>query len=207
MLSGRNIEETIVAFSRFYKDFGDKLSLRYTIIGEGLAGQRAALLAMAKKLGVLHVLEIPGYVPHDQLKEYFGRCNVGVSYAPITAYYDHYPPTKTFEYLLAGMPVIATDTTANRRIISDINGVLVRDTSDAFYDALCTLAQRQCCYDAAAIRESVADRTWKNIMVNNAIPHLENIQQQMAAVRQLSFKGARRLDSSSNPTPEPAAKQ
>ena len=194
-LSGRKIEETIDAFSRFYKDFGDKLSLRYTVIGDGQPGQRPALLEMAKKLGVLAVMEIPGYIPHDQLKEYFGRCNVGVSYVPITAYYDHQPPTKTFEYLLAGMPVIATDTRANRRIISDINGVLVRDTPDAFYAGLCKLAQRRCSYDAAAIRESVADRTWENIMVNNAIPHLENIQQQMAAIRKLNAKGGKRLES------------
>jgi len=182
-LSGRKIEETIDAFSRFYRDFANNLRLHYTIVGDGEPGQRAALLEMAKKLGVLHVLEMPGYIPHDQLKDYFGRCNVGVSYVPITSYYDQQPPTKTFEYLLAGMPVIATETSANRRIISDLNGVLVRDTPDAFYAGLCKLAQRRCCYDEAVIRKSVADHAWENIMVNNAIPHLERIQRQTACPR------------------------
>jgi glycosyltransferase involved in cell wall biosynthesis len=171
----RRIDDTIEGFARFYEDYHDQLDLRYTIVGDGRHGERSHLAGRAGQLGIQSVVELPGYIPHDRLGVYWASCNVGVSYVPITTYFDHQPPTKTFEYLLAGMPVIATGTTANREIITDSNGIIIPDTAPGFYRGLRELVQRRGHYDSEVIKQSVAEYTWDHIMSKKVIPYLEDI--------------------------------
>lgn len=41
----------------------------------------------------------------------------------MTEYYDSQPPTKTFEYALSGLYVLATKTRENEKVITNDNGV------------------------------------------------------------------------------------
>ncbi len=172
----RNLDDTIRGFGRYFSEYSEKLNLRYTLVGDcSFSNDRQRILALVQELGLQKVIDMPGYIPRDQLKSYFEQCNVGVSYVPIVPYYDCQPPTKTFEYLFAGMPVIATATTENRRIVKDDKGVLIDDTPEGFYGGLCTLISRLSTYDSQKIKDSVSDYSWCNIMMNNALPFIESV--------------------------------
>jgi glycosyltransferase involved in cell wall biosynthesis len=135
-----------------------------------------------REAGLEDVIRLPGYVPHEQLRPFLEQCNLGVSYVPITTYFDHQPPTKTFEYLLAGIPVIATGTAANRQVVNETNGILVSDNPDAFYQGLCEFLDRRAAYDADSIRRGLLSYSWENIMLHNALPRLEQCEHECAGV-------------------------
>jgi glycosyltransferase involved in cell wall biosynthesis len=181
----RRVRDTIEAFALFYRATGHHLPMRYTIVGDGPDGERARLIARVRDLGLEDVIRLPGYVPHEQLRPYLEQCNLGVSYIPMTPYFNHQPPTKTFEYLLAGIPVIATATAANRKVVNESNGILISDTPAAFYRGLCEFVARRGCYDSASIRRSLSSHSWENIMLNNALPRLEMCEHECDAHNRL----------------------
>ncbi len=77
---------------------------------------------MIEDLGLSSVVELFGYMNDDRAAAYSGEGNKGVSYITKTNCCDVQPPTKTFEYLLSGMPSIATATQEKRRAVSSGNG-------------------------------------------------------------------------------------
>jgi glycosyltransferase involved in cell wall biosynthesis len=179
--ANRRVTDTVVAFGRFYREVGHRLPMRYTIVGDGLEGERERLIALVKDLGLEDVIRLPGYVPHEQLRPFLEQSNLGVSYVPITPYFDHQPPTKTFEYLLAGLPVIATGTAANRSVVNETNGILISDTPEGFYRGLCEFIARRNSYDAGSIRRDLLSHSWENIMLHDALPRLEQYAHECAA--------------------------
>lgn len=161
----RNIDETIKGFHRFYQEFKDKIKIRYSIVGGGRGDDEMKLRELVDGFGLDNVIKIVGQVPHDKIKSFFDDHNVGVSYIPKTDFFDVQPSTKTFEYLLSGMAVIATSTTENRRIINQTNGVLIDDNEFGFLKGLKDLCQKQ--FDSKFIRSSCEDYTWEKIVTNN----------------------------------------
>ena len=110
-----------------------------------------------------NIVRILGIVPHDRLQEHFDTHNIGVSYIPMTDYYDVQPPTKTFEYLVSGLAVIGTATSENRLVINDSNGILTDDSPEGFYNGLVELADRLQTYDSILIRQNAQQFGWKKI--------------------------------------------
>jgi len=105
-------------------------SLSFTIIGDGPGNERRELDEYIRLNSLNDTIETTGYIHNDQLNTYFEKANIGVSYVPITPYYTHQPPTKTYEYLLSGLPVLATATIENAKIIDDSCGVLIQDNEE-----------------------------------------------------------------------------
>lgn len=169
----RSLDDTIKGFAKYYSEYSEQLNLRYTLVGDSPTGDRQRLSALIQELGLQDIIDLPGYIPRDQLKSFFERCNIGVSYVPIVPYYDCQPPTKTLEYLFTGIPVIATATTENRNIVNDDNGVLIDDTPEGFYKGLCKIAAKLSTYDSQKMRDSVSGYSWHHIMVDNALPFIE----------------------------------
>lgn len=162
-LYNRNIEKAIQGFQAFYQSFKEKIPLCFTIIGSGFASEEAELKNLVFELGLESVVKIKGSVPYDELQPYFDRHNIGVSFIPMTDYFDVQPPTKTYEYLLSGMPVIATQTQANRAVISHKNGVLINDTPSSFFQGLAKLYENRSQYDTHEIRSRAMSHTWGKI--------------------------------------------
>ena len=109
-LTGRRIEDTVIGVHEAARR---GIAITYDIVGDGWTDERSRLASLIERLGIGHSVHLHGFIHHDELRPLYERCNVGVSYVPRTPYYDVQPPTKTFEYLLAGMPVIATATSEN----------------------------------------------------------------------------------------------
>lgn len=170
--SGRRIEDTLRAFHAFYGQAGHAVEVTYDIIGDGPNGERDRLRAWVKDHGLEDMVSLPGFVPHGELARYYGKCNVGVSYVPINRVYDCQPPTKTFEYLLAGLPVIATNTSENAAVITEHNGLLIEDTPEAFCAALKKLMDNRGSYSSERIRIAALRYSWETIVQANLVPYL-----------------------------------
>jgi glycosyltransferase involved in cell wall biosynthesis len=175
-LHNRFIEKTVQGFHRFCAETTEGSLPTYDIIGDG-AEEDVSRLRQAID-GGLHAgrIQYHGRLPHDELGPFFEQCTTGVSFVPLTPYYQFQPVTKTFEYLLAGMAVIATDTQENRKVVNESNGVLIADTAEGFLDGLRSVAARRHTYDAGRIRECSASFRWDRIMRSNLLPYLAGVE-------------------------------
>lgn len=174
-LYGRNIERTITGFKKFYDEYNSIIPISYTIIGDGPNNEVEKLKDLVAKNNLTGVVTLAGWVQFNQLKEYFSSANIGVSYIPLTPFYDVQPPTKTFEYLLSGMAVIATYTSENKKIINPENGVLVGESAEEFYVGLKKIYENRDLFDSKLIRDSNINHTWENIVLNNLKVYLKDL--------------------------------
>ena len=173
-LYNRHVEKTIDGFAMALNQLGKDYDVEYEIIGTGLGDEFEILKARVAQYGLEERVHLRGYVRHDKLSPFFEKCNVGISFVPLTDYYECQPPTKTFEYALSGMYVIATATDSNKEIINANNGCLIQDTADAFCKAIVGLSEIN--PDSSIIRESVAAFRWERIINEVMKPILLNYQ-------------------------------
>ena len=84
--------------------------------------------------------------------------------SPLRVTFQSQPSTKGFEYLSAGMPVLATDTVENRKVIGPENGVLFQDTADRFHTVLKTFYGQRGTYDSGRIWANSVYHSWEHII-------------------------------------------
>lgn len=159
---GRNIEETIKGLAIFinkHPEMRDKI--HYDIIGSGIGEDKISQEILINK--ITDIVTMHGYIPNNHLNEYFSKANIGVSYIPINEKYDIQHPTKTYEYLCAGMPVIATSTSANKEIINSNNGITIYDKPEDFCKGIEDIIENSKFYDSEKIKDTMKDYTWEHI--------------------------------------------
>lgn len=162
-LSNRNLEITINGLYIFLtQNLNTKIS--YTIVGDGNNDERYILQQLVNKLELDKIVNLTGYVPYNDLIPFYESSNIGISFVPIKPYYEFQPVTKTFEYLMAGMPVIATGTFENKKIINDRNGYIIADNPESFAKALKLIYAEINNFDHQFIKESVTAYHWESIV-------------------------------------------
>jgi glycosyltransferase involved in cell wall biosynthesis len=125
----------------------------------------AALRALAGDLGVLGRLQLVGFLPHAEVADALAGASVAVVPLPDNPMARYFTsPLKLFEYMAAGLPIVASDLPALREVLRpDENALLVPpDDSEALADAIGRLlADREL---ADRLRRQahadVQDRTW-----------------------------------------------
>lgn len=167
--SGRQLEKTILGCDIFHKANPD-VYFSYEIIGSGFNNEEKKLKKLVTDLKLGKYIIFRGKIPNVELKPYFDRNNFGISFIPITDYYNYQPPTKTFEYALSGLFVIATATYANQEVICHDNGILINDTAESFAQALNQINQMTINEDN--VRKSMRQYSWKLIVENTLKPIL-----------------------------------
>ncbi|HPY67087.1 MAG TPA: glycosyltransferase [Bacteroidales bacterium] len=174
VLSSRNIIDTVEGVRLFLKDH-PSADIHYTIIGGAWNNEADELKSKIERDKLENVIELHGYIPHNNLINFYANANAGVSYIPVKPWYEFQPATKTFEYLMAGMPVIATSTCENRRVINSRNGLLIDDNAISFSEALGKIYDNIGSYDEEEIRESVSQYRWEKL-VSNLKAYLSDIE-------------------------------
>lgn len=169
---GRDLHKTIEGLAD-YVNAHNNCKVDYHIVGFSQFGEEQKLMDLCNQLGIADYVIFHGRVPHDQLSTVLDKCNIGVSFVPLTEYYDIQPPTKTFEYAMSGLFCIATDTSENRKLISSDNGVLIDDSALAFSEALSYIENHKGEFDEQKIRKSLDKSTWKSIVNDILIPNVE----------------------------------
>ena len=173
--NNRKIEKTIKGFERFYLKYKDEISIKYTIIGYAIEEAVNKLRKCIANSKSKNAISFVGKVPHNQLKDFFDTHNIGVSFIPIVEYYDCQPATKTFEYILSGMPTIATETTENKKVVNETNGILIKDNIQDFFEGLVKIYNNRKLYNSERIRETCKAYTWGNIILNNLKKYLDSL--------------------------------
>lgn len=172
----RHIENTVLGVKKLLS-FEDNLTpqnFNYYIIGFGSAKEVSLVKNAIEANGLQKYVFFEGEKRFEQLMPYYEMCNVGVSYIPLTDYYDCQPPTKTFEYLLNSMAVIATPTTENNAIINETNGVILKgDSPDDFALGVKELIEKLPSLDFRDIHLQSLKYTWENILKENLIHIIE----------------------------------
>lgn len=172
-LTHRDILKTVQGLKMYIDKTGsDKIT--YDIVGDG--DDKATIEDYVRNNNLASIVRIHGRIAYDKLWPYFDCCNVGVSFVPIEECYQNQPPTKTFEYILSGMYCIATKTFANEEVITNTNGVLIKDTAEDFYKSLVWITQQSSAFDSKTIRQSLLEcYSWRAIVNNQLIPIIENL--------------------------------
>ncbi len=162
-LHNRSMDLFVKGVAKFHREYAH-IPLSLTIVGDGLRDEIVQLRDLIKNEGLVGVAVLVGRIPHDQLAPYFESHNVGISYIPLTDYYDVQPSTKTFEYLLSGMAVIATSTSENCKVIMPDNGVLIDESVNGVADGILALSNNFNKLSSRSIRKSACGYRWSTIL-------------------------------------------
>jgi glycosyltransferase involved in cell wall biosynthesis len=171
-LRHRHIDRTVEGFCMFAAEMQGRLEVSYDIVGDGPPDDIERLLDACRRDARGALVSYHGRVPHASLGPFFQRCTIGVAFVPITDFYHIQPVTKVFEYLLAGMPVVATDTLENRKVIDTSNGVLIRDSAEGFHQGLRSLYEKRATLDPELIRKASVRYSWEQIVARTLRPLL-----------------------------------
>jgi len=169
----RNIETTIKGLHLFLQNFDyNSIKILYTIIGFGSQIETIKIMESISKNKMIEFVKFEGRKNFEEFSPYFELSNIGIVFIPQTSWYDCQPSTKLFEYMLSGMPVIASDTYENRLIVNKSNGVLVNDSAEDFCNGLTSIYNQRNSYNPYEIRNSAESYTWGNIVNTNLRPYL-----------------------------------
>lgn len=178
-LDNRNMIDTVVGFHKYLqKSNFQKNETAYTIIGDGPNNELEEIKNYVESNNLSNNIKVMGYIPQNQLIPYFKTANIGVSYVPMFSYYEYQIPTKTFEYLISGLPVIATGTYENKKIIKPWAGVIIEDSPDSFCEGLIKLEEKKKEFDSDRIRKEYSKHTWKNAVSSHFIPLIKKLTNQ-----------------------------
>ena len=173
-LDSRNIHETVLGLLAFLKKLSDKkIEITYDIFGSGTIDEENLLLKTIAETNLQGIVKFHGRKTHEELKPYFDICNIGISYIPITDYYECQPPTKTFEYINSGLLCIGTSTHENEKLITDDNGVLCNNNIKSFVGALEQVYNNREKFNSQQIRATLIKYKWEEIVENNLKVYLE----------------------------------
>ena len=173
-LTGRDIVKTIDGVALFIKEHKNEVNVKYSIVGDGLDFDK--IQNRIHQLGISEYVKLLGRIPFSELGSVMDNYNIGVSFVPITSFYDCQPVTKTFDYLLSGMPVLATATSENKMVINNKNGVCILDTPSSFKDGLNLLWNNKGDFNSNKIRNDALIYSWDDILESlmNYITELVN---------------------------------
>jgi glycosyltransferase involved in cell wall biosynthesis len=129
----QNLESCIRAMEHVESD------VTFEIVGDG--DRRSALEDLTADLGLGDRVEFVGLVDRDRVPDLLASSAVGVAPIQASEELSYAVPTKAYEYMASGIPVVATGTGAVERLLSDADaGVVVPDDPEALAAAFDDLA-------------------------------------------------------------------
>ena len=174
-LTNRNVDLTIEGLNSYIKNNPNHKIERYDIVGSGSTEEEHLILKLLDEYNLKSIVKMHGYVPREKTGALLQNANIGISFVPITPYYDLQPVTKTLEFLLAGLPVIATKTKQNKLVINASNGVLIKDNIESFAEGLDTISQSIENFVSEKIQDNSLEHTWKNVIFDKYLPYIEKV--------------------------------
>ncbi|RDV10664.1 glycosyltransferase [Pontibacter diazotrophicus] len=170
-LQNRNIIDCVKGFHLFLKEHQhSEPEPLFTIIGDSPDYELDEIKSYVHSNKLEKNINIIGRIPQSELSPFFEMANVGVSYIPMSPHFNHQPPTKTYEYLISGLPVIATATHANKKIMNEEMGTFIEDNAMSFLTGMKKIFEQRESYDSEHIRHLYAPFSWNNIVKKQFVP-------------------------------------
>jgi glycosyltransferase involved in cell wall biosynthesis len=107
-----------------------------------------------------------GYIPQTRLSYFFNHSHCGISFMPLTNSYRLQPNTKTYEYLVNGIPVIAVAALDNIQLINSSKvpcGLIINDTRDEVEGAIGQMLNNRHLYIKEDIAKEFKRFVWDNL--------------------------------------------
>jgi hypothetical protein len=174
-LNTRNVAQSVEGVYYFLRNNHFKFNISYKIIGFGNPFEEELLIETIEKLKLKNYVVFEGRKNYEELPDYFQNSNIGVSWVPITPAFNYQPATKTFEYILSGLFCMATSTKANRDLINNKNGILFKDTPEAFAEALEEVFKLKNSISSVQIQKTLEGFSWQELIHYNLTPFLKSL--------------------------------
>lgn len=124
----RGLDLLVRSASRFLELTGERDSIRVDIVGEGSAREGVAQLVI--DLGLQDQIHVHGWQDHAVVRDLMRDANIGALTYRVCGHWNHTIPNKIFDYMQAGLPVLATDVKPIARVLRECNaGVIAEDTN------------------------------------------------------------------------------
>jgi len=163
-LDGRDIIKCVKGFKKYLLRTNN-LEAKLTIVGDSNGLELDEILDYVSRNNLQNNIFCTGRVDHGLLDFYFSSANIGVSFIPITKWFNFQPPTKTFEYLLSGLPLIATKTFENIKLLKDeYYCELISDTEDEFSEAIYNISFKLKEFVPGIFSDKYNNHLWKEII-------------------------------------------
>jgi glycosyltransferase involved in cell wall biosynthesis len=129
-------------------------SWHWILIGEEREGQQSALVAQLRLLSNIHFFR---HQPYALLPNYLRELDVGILPSLLNEYTRAMFPMKYFEFLAAGLPIVATPLEFTRTYTA---GLIIGSTASAFAEGIRRQLQRGRFTDQE-VKEFVGENTWE----------------------------------------------
>ncbi len=164
----RNLHKLIAAFVLVNKQI-DNCALIF--VGDG--NDVPTLKSIIKKHRLEDKVIFAGRVPYSEVPKFIATAYIALSYIPINPIYDNQPPLKTLEYRQMGIPQVATNTSANRKLIQNRhNGLICNDDPVDYAQGILSLLKDSDLYSKIMLNSVVGMEKyyWKNIVIDTLMP-------------------------------------
>jgi glycosyltransferase involved in cell wall biosynthesis len=123
----------------FYKVVKQRSSVKLLLVGSG-AGE-ADLKALVGKLSLVDSVVFTGRVSQSEIPDLLAASDIGISPIPPISFFKFSSPIKMFEYMAAGIPVVANrEIPEQEEVLTESEGgILVKYDAEAFTDAIMEL--------------------------------------------------------------------
>jgi len=93
--------------------------LRIHIIGDGPVDTIQSLQQQTVKLGISDMIQWHGLVDHEKVPQKLAEMDIALSPLPALDSFEVSSPAKLFEYLAMGLPVVCSDITPHRNVLTE----------------------------------------------------------------------------------------
>jgi glycosyltransferase involved in cell wall biosynthesis len=164
-LHKRRIIQCVQGFHAYIQNHpGTKM--RFVIIGTSSANELNEINAYIEEHNLQNTVHALGYIPQTRLSYFFNHSDCGFSYMPLTPSYRLQPNTKTYEYLVNGIPVIAVATLDNIQMIETSKvpcGLIIDDSPAEVERAISHIIDNKHLYKKEDIAREFNRFEWDNL--------------------------------------------
>jgi glycosyltransferase involved in cell wall biosynthesis len=122
----RGLDLLIRAVRDYVDTVADPFSIKVDIIGQGTA--LPSLVELVNELGLQDRVDIHGWLGHEEVSKLVSSANIGALTYKVCNHWNTTIPNKIFDYMLAGLPVLATEVVPIARILRSTNcGLVCKD--------------------------------------------------------------------------------
>lgn len=144
------------------------LPVHLTIVG-AWDDQLAYCQNRAEQLNIAANITVVGRVPGEKIPMLLSQADIGVCLWEDRPWWRFNPPTKLFEYLVAGLPVLASNIRTHTRYIHDWqNGLVFEYSADGLASVVATLMQNR---QRLTVLKKNAATTGKSYLWSDIEPH------------------------------------
>ncbi|MFO7528764.1 MAG: glycosyltransferase family 4 protein [Marinobacter sp.] len=122
----RGLDILIRAVSEFIKNGHSSDDIQVDIVGTG--SEKNNLIELCEQLNVTSSVKIHGWLDQSHVDKLMQESNVGALTYRVCGHWNNTIPNKIFDYMLAGIPVLATPVIPIERIINETGcGIVCKD--------------------------------------------------------------------------------